>query len=179
MNQSPYAPPQSSLLAASSNSPTAYDQGLPDMSSYDIAELQELLSNPDTYTAEAVHASARELARRSSVPRYYTRIYSSRLNRSLPVARKLKLNQATTLQFIFSEANLKKYSILIAIFQSIASALQVFAIVRMLKTTTSEVFIKNWQFFGISMFTAVSTLVLALFFFSLHKTLSCRAIHKI
>lgn len=175
MTTSPYAPPKADLV---NTSPVIPNTPVRAMSELTNEELREILCNPEIYISEAVHNAAIELSSRKAIPRYSTYIYSQRLRTHFAVHRENPIDLFFKIRILFSESNLKRYSLIIAIIQSMVLFIQVFANVRLLKLATSETIKKDYFYIFTSTLGLFSSAFLVLFFFTLYKTLCIRTPHS-
>jgi hypothetical protein len=148
-----------------------------DMSGFTNAQLREVLSAPDQYIAEAVHQAAKVLAGRHAVPRYYTRLKPAFSNTHFQVALNSKLDTPTLYSVLFSDANLIRYCLAIAIVQALLLALQTLSVVRILKTLKVETLPQNFTYVLWPVAGILTSLAFVLFFLTLYQTLTRRLIH--
>jgi hypothetical protein len=145
-----------------------------DMTELTNAQLREILDSPETYIAEAVHQAAKELSHRHAVPRYYTYLKPGFSEERMRVSLRMRPGPAEAIKTLFSEANLIRYTQMIALFQGLLLAFQTVAIVRFLKHFSTRTGPPDWFYVTVTFLPFVSTLLFTLFFLSLHRTLKTR-----
>ena len=169
MERSPFSPPEAELVSKE-NLP------LQEMNSFTNEQLREKLANPEVYTPETVHKAAIELSLRHAVPRYYTRI-SSRLQRDpITVQRTWNIDLITKVHILFSENQLKRYCLIIAILETIYLFIRVISFVNYIKLTTYEYFTKHAIYYITTSLGILLSVFVLLFWITLYRTLSIRTI---
>ena len=171
MNFSPYTPPTSSLLEENHEGDNL---SLPDLSSQSNAELREILGRPDHYTPESLHAAARELTIRHAIPRYYTRLHSREMGKTISVNRDLHLTLKDRINIYFSDSKIIHFSILIIIVQCFALFFSTMSFLKYFQYPTKIIMSKMLTSMTLAGIGVISHACFILFFYTIYRVHSVR-----